>query len=176
MPILLIILSFFLSTQAHAEGATLGLGFSTLDGGVYVGGQKTPASFYEASLTYRGPGSIYGGAEVNYLYNESSTKNTGLLALVGKNFEISEKVRITTEALVGFGFLREKTNIQDIDGSGMAVGLRANMFYKFDEHWAVGGSASWKHYMYSNSFWGEDIYKDMVIDQKGLSLSLEYLF
>ncbi len=173
---ILLLLVCFMATPAFAFDASLSLGYAGLDGGVYVGGTKTPASFHELSIAYRGPGRGYAGIEVSRLFNESKTASTNGLFLLGRRFDLKERLSASVELGLGVSSVEEKTSLQDVGGFGLGVGLGSRLTYQVDPKWSVGVNASWKHYTYCDSFWGKDIFKDLVIDQKGLGLFVEYHF
>ena len=154
----------------------LGATWGALDGGVYVGGKKIPASFYLLDVSFKtAKPSFYFGGEFQHLYNESKVKTTSLFAIGGKRW-VESWFFWGFEGGLGYSQYEESTAIQQAQANGLGILMRAQVGHEFYKSWSVVGSYNWIHYTFSDSFWGKDMFDDVAIDQMGLSLSLEFKF
>lgn len=151
--------------------------FGILDGGYYIGGKKIPASFYNMNLSFKiiSNPSFYYGAEFQYLFNKSKVNTQTGVAIVGKKWD-QNSFFYGVEGGLGFSFYEETTEIQQGQASGLSTLLRGQVGKKINDQWSFIVNYSWIHYTYSDSFWGSDIFKDVAIDQMGLTIGLDFNF
>lgn len=143
------------------------------EGGIYVGGRKTPAEFSYGGLAYRKSFKYLDlGAEFSTLQNQSATKVYSLLGYVGGTYSFSEKFKVSGGGLFGVSKLTEVTTLQSINGSGITLGARLDAQYNLNESFFVSGGLYWYHPMFAKSFWGEDIFSEVVIDFIGPTFSI----
>lgn len=143
------------------------------EGGIYVGGKKTPAEFSYGGVAYRRFFKHLDlGCEFSTLQNQSATKVYSLLGYVGGSHNFSEDFKISGGGLFGVSKLTEVTTLQSINGSGITLGARLDAQYNFNNSFFIAGGIYWYHPMFAKSFWGEDIFSEVVIDFIGPTFSI----
>lgn len=149
-----------------------------LQGGIYFGGQKTPADFSFFSLDYlhETPGVLDWGLNFGYLVNQSAVKNYSLALYVGGKIKIAPPLTLRLGPQIGIGIYHEQSEVQDAAAFGWNLGAKASLDYQFSRSWSISGGYTWNHFMYADSFWGKDIFKDVVLDFTGPQVSIGYSF
>ena len=143
-----------------------------LNGGVYVGGHKTPASFWETNLNvdYQYE-KLELGASLGYLKNNSALKNYTALLSLGTFQNLNSKVQLYEKLKAGISFVEEKTALQGVGGSGFHLQAEVGFRYTLKGYF-IGMNLTYYHSTFANSYWGEDLFSDLALDFLGPHLTL----
>ena len=155
----------------------LSIGIAHYQGGIYFGGLKTPAEFSFMSLDYiYESNSWYDfGVSGGYLFNQSQVSSWSLAGYAG----IKHKAGPWTfrgGPQLGVAYYREVTPIQNAQAFGTMVGARVQVEYQISQTIHLIGGYHWHHAMFADSFWGKDVFSDVVVDFMGPQMAIGFSF
>lgn len=155
----------------------LSLGIAYYQGGIYFGGLKTPADFSFVSLDYlHSSESWYDlGLGVGYLFNKSQVTSTNAMVYFGGKYR-HQNWTFRGGLQGGLGYYKEVTAVQSAQTFGLVMGSKVQVEYKLSDKYFAGVSYNWQHSMFASSFWGKDVFSDVVLDFTGPQLHIGFSF
>lgn len=174
---------FIITINCFAQDSSnknLSLFISKFDyGGVYIGGIKTPAKFYNygISYTFQNQNNLEYGINLSYMRNLSQLKTYSGLGYLGYYNNFQNNWKLKSGFFGGLTYLKENSSIQDIKGSGYSIGAKLETVYKIpNSKISIGLGVNWMHTMFSSTYWGKDLYSDITLDFFGPTLSINFEF
>lgn len=153
------------------------VGVAYYQGGIYFGGLKTPADFSYVSLGVltETKSMLDYGFQVGHLFNKSAVKSYDGMVYVGGRIR-KDHWTFRAGPQIGLAMYQEKTNIQNASAFGPVLGAKIQVEYQVSQNLNLVGSYNWHHSMFASSFWGKDVFSDVVLDFLGPQVSLSWSF
>ena len=166
--------TFLQDSKRNSFEFSIGEGY--FSGNLYAGGEAVPAQFanYNFRFLRESSDKFHWGLKLGILRNQSASQTTYLNLTAGYHKSFNKKIKLLISPEIGIGYYDEKTEIQHARALGLVFGLDVGLRYDFNQKFFGSLGIYWTHPTFASSFWGEDPWKDIVIDQVGPYFSLGY--